>query len=398
MTKQPVDRKSLFTVSCKPWIAMVAFAALAVVCVGQATAQVRSENGVTTMFSVQGQSTEEQLDYVHAKPMPLPSLSSLPDSKAALIRALESSPARGPAGYAAGGVGSGIMSPINLGAPVAGNDGVTPQDFGTNNHPFTTERADLSIATNKAFPYAIAGKLFFKIGASTYMCSASLIKRGIVVTAAHCVANYGASQFYSGWQFIPGYRNGSAPFSKWTAASATILTAYYNGTDGCAVYGIVCPDDVALITLNTKKFKGLLNQYPGTYTGWYGYGWDGYGFVGGITQITQLGYPAGLDNAFYMERTDSYGYTDGANSNNTVIGSNMDGGSSGGPWLVNFGVAPVLTGETNGSAPALDIVVGVTSWGYISTSPKEQGASPFTSGNITVLVSAVCGATPAACS
>jgi len=373
---------------------ILAVLALASISLGQA---VNTHNAVTT-YSVNADSPEEALDYVHAKQMPLPSLSSLPDSRAALMRALEAGQPHGTPGFAAGGVGNGIMSPINLGTPVAGNGGVGPEDFGTNNHPFTTERADLSIATNKAYPYGIAGKLFFKIGGDTYICSASLIKRGIVVTAAHCVANYGASQFYSGWQFVPGYRSGSAPFSKWTAASATILTVYYNGTDGCTVYGVVCPDDVAVITLNTKKYKGLANQYPGTYTGWYGYGWNGYGFVGGITQITQLGYPVGLDNAELMERTDSYGYTDGNNSNNTVIGSNMNGGSSGGPWLINFGIPPTLTGETNGSAPLGNGVVGVTSWGYTSTSPKEQGASPFTSNNITVLISAVCGSTPAACS
>jgi V8-like Glu-specific endopeptidase len=391
-----MNRKPLFALSYNLWIAMFAFAALAVLCVGQASAQARSQNGITT-FTVQGEAPEEQLDFVNAKPMPIPSLSTVPDSKSALIRALESGQTRGTPGYAAGGVGNGIMSPINLGAPAPGKGGVGSEDFGTNNHPFTTARADLSIATNKAFPYGIAGNLYFKIGGSTYICSASLIKRGVIVTAAHCVANYGASQFYSGWTFMPGYRNGVVPFSKWTASNATILTAYYNGTDGCAVYGVVCPDDVALITLAAKKYKGQPNQYPGTYTGWYGYGWNGYGFVNSITQITQLGYPVGLDNAAYMERTDSYGYTDGNNSSNTVIGSNMNGGSSGGPWLVNFGIAPALTGETNGSASIPDIVVGVTSWGYTSTSPKEQGAAPFTSNNIVVLVNAVCSGGPPFC-
>lgn len=38
-------------------------------------------------------------------------------------------------------------------------------------------------------------------------------------------------------------------------------------------------------------------------------------------------------------------------------------------------------------------MVGVTSWGYIDNSlsgPKQQGASPFTSGNITILVDTAC--------
>jgi V8-like Glu-specific endopeptidase len=275
------------------------------------------------------------------------------------------------------------------------NNEVTPEDFGSNNHPFTTARADLfTETTNTTYPYRAAGKLFFNEPAGTFICSASLIKRGIVVTAAHCVANYGKKQFYSGWQFVPAYRNGSAPYGVWTVRQAIVLTAYYNGTDNCAVYGVVCPDDVAVLILNTQN-----SGYVGTTVGWFGY-WYGGGFTSnGLTQITQLGYPAGLNNAVYMERNDSYGYKSSSNSNNTIIGSNMNGGSSGGPWLVNFGLPYTLTGESNGSGYSFtNAVVGVTSWGYTSNSPKEQGAAPFTSGNIQTLLNAACGATPGACS
>ena len=99
-----------------------------------------------------------------------------------------------------------------------------------------------------------------------------------------------------------------------------------------------------------------------------------------------------------MERNDSNGFQSSSNSNNTIIGSLMCGGSSGGPWLVNLGIRPTLTGTTAGTAPGPGTVVGVTSWGFTSTGPKEQGASPFLSGNIVVLVNAACGAVPGACS
>ena len=46
---------------------------------------------------------------------------------------------------------------------------------------------------------------------------------------------------------------------------------------------------------------------------------------------------------------------------------------------------------------AKDIVVGVTSWGYIDTTIKEMGAAPFTSGNIVVLVNNICSSFAAAC-
>ena len=227
------------------------------------------------------------------------------------------------------------------------------------------------------------------------MCSASLIRRGVVVTAAHCVANFGQQQYYSGWQFVPGYRNGIAPFGVWSVRSAIVLTSYLDGTDPCAVAGIVCQDDVALLLLNPSP----TGAYPGTATGWYGYGWDNVGFTAtGLTQMTQIGYPVCLDNGFLMERNDSVGFQSVSSANNTIIGSLMCGGSSGGPWLINFGLRPILTATTDGTAPNPNIVVGVASWGFDDTSIKQQGASPFTSGNIVLLVNAVCTAVPAACS
>jgi V8-like Glu-specific endopeptidase len=306
-----------------------------------------------------------------------------------MIQALLASPDLGPSGGEPGARGTGILSPVFQGTAVAEEPGVTSEDWGTTNHPFTTVRADLfGLDTNTAYPYRAAGDLYFSEPAGTYICSGSLIKPGIVVTAAHCVANYGKKEFYSNWHFRPAYRDGAAPFGVWTAKAAIVLTSYYAGTDGCAQYGVICPDDVALLVLTGD---------PGHSTGWFGY-WYGGGYSGtGLFQITQLGYPAGLDDALYMERTDSYGYTNASLSHNTIIGTNMNGGSSGGPWIENFGLPSALTGETNGSFPEQNVVVGVTSWGYTSTGPKEAGAAPFTSGNIGTLVTTVCRAYPANC-
>ena len=354
---------------------------------------VTSSKGVTVLNV---DNPAARVDFVHAKPKQLPVNPIVADSTQALMQALTSLSDLGPSAYSPGAPGSGKTSPLFLGAPeLAQNDQPVPEDFGTNNHPFTTARADLfTETTNTTYPYRAAGKLFFNEPAGSFICSASLIKRGIVVTAAHCVANFGKKQFYSGWQFVPGYRGGAAPFGVWTVRQAWVLTSYYNGTDTCATAGIVCADDVAVLILNTQN-----GGYAGTTVGWFGY-WYGGGFTSnGLVEITQLGYPAGLDSAAYMERNDSQGYRNSSDSNNTIIGSNMNGGSSGGPWVVNFGLPYVLTGETNGSGYTFtNAVVGVTSWGYTSTGPKEQGASPFTGGNIQVLLTSACGATPAACS
>jgi len=375
----------------RPLSAILALTVFACVCAGLANAQAKNVGGLT-VFNVEN--PEADVDFVNAKPMPLPSNLLPPDATNALIEALESKQQVGASGGSSGAVGTGITSPEFLGTPAAANE-VAPEDYGTSKYPFTTVRADLFTEnTFKTYPYRAAGKLFFLIDKVSYICSASLIKPGIVVVAAHCVANYGKSQFYAGWQFIPGYRNGSAPYGKWSVYQAWIKTAYYNGTDGCAQYGVICPDDVAVLILNANAKTGA---YPGTATGWFGY-WYGGGFTSnGLFQITQLGYPAGLDNAAYMERNDSQGYTNSKLSKNTIIGSNMNGGSSGGPWVENFGLPSGLTGETNGSFTQQNTVVGVTSWGYTDASVKEQGAAPFTSGNIGALVTVVCGANPGAC-
>jgi hypothetical protein len=171
------------------------------------------------------------------------------------------------------------------------------------------------------------------------------------------------------------------------------MTSYKNGTDSCSVSGVVCANDVAVIVLNPQS-----GTYPGTSTGWYGYGWNGFGFVNNTTHLTQIGYPVCLDNGLYMQRNDAQGIKNAAFTNNTTYGSLMCGGSSGGPLLVNFGRRPALTGTTAGTQPAPNIVIGVTSWGYVSTAVKQQGASPFTSGNIVPLVAAACPTGAPACS
>jgi V8-like Glu-specific endopeptidase len=349
-------------------------------------------HGELTSFTAAGDGNELLPDFVNARPMPLP-LAPGP------IDMVSPSENLGTSGFSEGARGNGESNPITLPLPRISEEegdieGPEPDEFGTSNLPFSTARADLSTGTtNTQYPYRASGKLYFQDANNhTFVCSASMIKRGLVVTAAHCVANYGQSQYYHNWHFFPGYRRGAAPYGNWTVYQAWVKTAYYNGTDNCHVYGVVCPDDVAVLLLNPQN-----GTYVGTRTGWYGFGYNGFGFTRGLTHVTQIGYPVCLDNGTRMERNDSQGFVSSVNSSNTVIGSLMCGGSSGGPWLNNFGVRPALTGQINGSAFKSNVVVGVTSWGSTNQSVKQQGASPFTSGNIVSLVTSACNSQPTAC-
>ncbi len=337
------------------------------------------------------------IDYGNARAMPLPISRTAPQTVLEMLLSNQAAAkGAGLPSVSPGRKGNGKLQPIQL-APAkfpTDNDGVQSQEFGTSGHPFTTSRANLAgQQSSRFYPYAAAGKLFFNIAADTYVCSASLIKRGLIVTAAHCVAQFGASRYYKNWRFVPGYDNGTAPFGTWTVAQWRVLPAYFYGTDSCTVFGIVCADDVAVLTLNPQA-----GVYLGSRTGYLGYGINGYSYnSSGQALITQLGYPQALDGGQLMQRTNSQGFISAADANNTIIGSLQTGGSSGGPWVVNLGMAPSLNGTSFGTAAVHNIVVGVTSWGYTSTTIKQQGASPFTSANIGLLVASACVAVPAAC-
>lgn len=373
-------------------IAVAAFGSL--IATGALAQQIKTHGGVTQITLPERALQVAAIDFKNAKPMPLPRPVVAPPSMLDSLM-YNARPALGVPGYAQGGAGDGRQRPMQLVAPVdLSQPGVQPQEFGSSNQPYTTSQVNAyGNNTQYYYPFRAAGKLFFNIGSATYLCSASLIKPGVIVTAAHCVANFGQKQFYSNWVFVPAYSNGTAPYGTWNGASATVMTSYYDGTDPCAVAGVICQDDVAVIVLSPQG-----GSYAGNSAGWYGYGWNGYSYnPSGLALIDQLGYPVALDSGVYMERNESQGFVSAGNSNNTIIGSLMTGGASGGPWLVNLGMPPTLNGTGFGNAASHNVVVGVTSWGYTDTTVKQQGASPFTSSNIVTLVNTVCGSTPAAC-
>ena len=98
-----------------------------------------------------------------------------------------------------------------------------------------------------------------------------------------------------------------------------------------------------------------------------------------------------------MIETYSQAFTGDALLDNTIWGSSQDGGSSGGPLIVNLGRRPKLRGKRLGKEANFNRIVGVTSWGYDGSSINELGASRFTRDVMRPLVAAACALTPDPC-
>jgi V8-like Glu-specific endopeptidase len=267
--------------------------------------------------------------------------------------------------------------------------------FGTFGIPYTTARVQLGNQSaagttsdtllSTTYPYRTVGKLTFSAG----YCTASLIRRSVIVTAAHCIQSFGSNgNLYSNFQFRPGHYGASgataaqtAPYGTFTWAALVRPGSWADGTDIGS--GSARDNDLAVIALN----KNSANQFVGDLVGWMTYGWNNYSFVsssktGNLSTgaVSTFGYPALMDSGAIMQRTDGPTYTTTvSNAGQLWQGSNFTGGSSGGPWVVNFaGRTAVLSGgAVVGSAPVM-AVIGVTSWGSADPNgDKDNYASQF---------------------
>jgi len=251
---------------------------------------------------------------------------------------------------------------------------------------FTTSRVFPDAATT-TYPYSAEGKLFFSDPkGGNFVCSASVLRPRIIVTAGHCVThpstNASERYFYTNFLFVPAYNNGSAPFKSWTSNQQWVSNAWYfsNGS-------VPNEQDVAMLIANDQVINGQARKL-GSVTGWFGY------FTNQLANnnVTMLGFPCNLDTCSRMELTNAQTFASGG-SNTFVYGSAMRGGASGGGWVQDFGVNP-------SSNPAvslgLNYIVAVTSYGPIATEPKYLGASNL-DGRFLDVLNHACGANPGNC-
>lgn len=252
-----------------------------------------------------------------------------------------------------------------------GDETVEPGAVGSFGAPYTSTRVfpmfsggSAGFSADRAYPYITVGKLFFSIGGSPFVCSASVIQRRVVATAGHCVHSGTSSGFHSNFVFVPAFRDGAAPFKSWNWRYVA-TTATWAGGGG----GVPNAADYAMIEFADQPLStGAPPSKLGNVVGWLG--WQTQNLTNNHT--SKLGYPCNLDSCQKMQDVMSNAFRTTA-PNNVEYGSDARGGSSGGPWVQNF--AKLASGGGTGTNAGLNQVVGVTSYIYNDLAPKVQGAS-----------------------
>ncbi len=189
-------------------------------------------------------------------------------------------------------------------------------------------------ATYNQRPTRIVGKVFFTDNAGVnYVCSGAVVNsesKLVVWTAGHCVfdvIHYYCSQpqgYYHNWIFVPGYKNGLAPYGRWTARELWTPRGYCDGFWPTAI-----PYDTGAAIMNLRNGQRIADV-----TGGFGLVWN----VAGMQPAWDFGYPA---QAPYNGSTLKYCW--GGESSDTAwpwanrplgLRCTLNGGASGGPWLL----------------------------------------------------------------
>ena len=210
---------------------------------------------------------------------------------------------------------------------------VAPQSGGfTYPTPFT--RYEVEAQVRKVWPYTTIGKLYFTQNGGNYVCSASAIGPHSIWTAGHCSSD-GAGHFSTNVIFVPAYRDGTKPYGQFVCNSLVTSSAWHFSGDLRYDYA------KANCGLNAK------GQNFAATTGWLGFAWNwGYGF-----HYDDFGFPqAAPFNGARMQRCESsFGHADTrmAAPQPQAIGCDMTGGSSGGPWIWQFGTGNYVNGENS---------------------------------------------------
>jgi V8-like Glu-specific endopeptidase len=175
------------------------------------------------------------------------------------------------------------------------------------------------------------GRAFFSYGDVEYWCSASVIDTpngNTVLSAGHCVFDTETNQTATEWMFVPNYNYTSEPLGRFVAH--TLLTNRQWISTGDFDYDV----SMALLTPN------VANKTVQSETGAFDLALS----AARTAPTIAFGYPGNIKGGETMSCCDAttLDLSGGIGFTNPLIGKdlamvcNMQGGSSGGPWVRNY--------------------------------------------------------------
>lgn len=289
-------------------------------------------------------------------------------------------PGKRPTAPASADSATRLYDPAQVKIQIEAGD-IESQAAGSYKAHFTSARVNPP-ALETIFPNRTVGKLFFTDNTGgKFVCSASVIRQRIVLTAGHCVhkGSGGSAGFHRNFLFVPAFRDGAAPLGTFTPRRVG-TTSQWLASNGLVPNAA----DFGMLEMNDRAGKKI-----GAITGTLGF--RTLSLLPNHT--TKLGYPCNIDACQKMQQVTSQSFR-ATSPNNVEYGSNARGGSSGGPWVMNYG----LQGK-GGLTSNLNAVVGVSSYGYIETAPKVQGSSipDSRAGGFIPLLNTMCAASAGNC-
>ena len=176
------------------------------------------------------------------------------------------------------------------------------------------------------FPSVLGSSLLLGL---PHTCTGSVVDspgRNLVLTAAHCIYGSGV-----GYDFVPGYHDGKAPYGIWSASRVYVDPAWSKGHDPAHDYAFlqVLPLSVRGVRTNVEDVVG-------------GYALGGAPAAG--TDVTVTGYLLGSKDEPLHCSVPVY-YTAGYPSFDC---GGYGAGTSGGPWVSGSTVVGVIGGLHQG--------------------------------------------------